>query len=172
MVTNNTFSTLQTARILCQRIIGTRLCVCVYSLCNDSEMRPTTQSAMLRHACSQQYGNTIEYMYQTRSKSIFCFVLVNFNLCNNAMKSPITQIFVNEDIKKHGITSNISLTNCSIFFINIQLLLSLSIFFLMTGNCPPPLHPPGYGHVLQAAGAAHILYLLIRRRQRVVPRPS
>ena len=33
--------------------------VCVYALCNDSEMRPTTQTAMLRHACSQQYGNTI-----------------------------------------------------------------------------------------------------------------
>ena len=50
--------------------------VCVYALCNDSEMRLTTQTAMLRHACLQQYGNTIEYMYQTCSKCIICLVLV------------------------------------------------------------------------------------------------
>ena len=59
-------------------------------------MRLTTLTAMLRHACSQQYGNAIEYMYQTCSKSIICLVLVN---CN-AMKSPIIQIFSNEDIEK------------------------------------------------------------------------
>ena len=52
--------------------------LCVYALCNDSEMRPTTHTAMLRHACSQsqQYGNAIEYMYQTCSKSVICIVLV------------------------------------------------------------------------------------------------
>ena len=57
-----------------------------YALCNDSEMRLTTQTSMVRHACSQQYGNAIKYMYQTSSKSIICLVLVNFNLCNSAMK--------------------------------------------------------------------------------------
>ena len=33
--------------------------VCVYALCNDSKMRLMTQTAMLRNAGSQQYGNTI-----------------------------------------------------------------------------------------------------------------
>ena len=60
--------------------------VCVYALCNDSEMRLTTQTDILRHECLQQYGKTIENMYQTCSKSIICLVLVNFNLGNNAMQ--------------------------------------------------------------------------------------
>ena len=84
MATNNTFGTLQTTRICRQRIIGTIKTVCVYALCSDSEVRLTTQS--LRQPCCvmHAHSNTIEYKYQTCSKSIICLVLVYFNLCNNA----------------------------------------------------------------------------------------
>ena len=106
--------------------------VCVYALCNDSEMRLTTQTAMLGYTCSQQYGNTIQYMYQTCSKSIICLVLVNFNSCNNAMQSAIIQILLNKDIKKHRITSQCFIDKSLYIFFNYHPITVVRVYFFPT----------------------------------------
>ena len=90
-------------------------------------------------------------MCQTCSKSIFCFVLVNFNLCNNEITNH-TNIF-KWRYKKTWNHKSIFYWQIVIIFFNSHPITVVFVYFFLTtrwlmgagGKCPPP-HPPGYGH--------------------------